>query len=106
VENERVHGRLVQRVLHRLGRLDELQATGQLDTLVKSLGRLSDKLVVLDAHARGDSVSTETVTVGPALIFDRLWRECGLADVLTDFLASRRFDSQVERDLPDGCCVA
>lgn len=97
VENERVDGRLIQRVLHRLGRLDELRASGQLDTLLKSLGRLSDKLLVLDAHARGESVTTKTVGVGPALIVERLWHECGIAQVLTDLLGARRFDFSVER---------
>lgn len=97
VENERVNGRRLQRVLHRLGRLDELQASGQLDAVVKSLGRFSDKLLVLDAHARGESVTTKTIGVGPALIFERVWRECGIAAVLTDLLGSRRFDFAVER---------
>ena len=97
VENERVEGRLVQRVLHRLGRLDELQASGQLDSLLKSLGRFSEKLLVLDAHERGASVATRTVTVGPALIFERLWRECGIADALGARLAHRRFGFSVER---------
>ncbi len=45
VENERVNGRLVQRVLHRFGRLDELRASGQIDALLRSLGRFADKLV-------------------------------------------------------------
>ena len=85
VENARAHGRVVQRVRHRLGRLDQLHASGQVDTLLKSLGRFSDKLLVLDAHARGDNIPTQTLTVGPALIVERLWRECGIADVLTDF---------------------
>jgi len=97
VENERVDGRVVQRVRHRLGRLDQLQAAGQIDTLLNSLGRFSDKLLVLDAHTRGDSISTKTLTVGPALIIDRVWRECGIAEVLGDLLASRRFDFSVER---------
>ncbi len=97
VENERVQGREVQRVRHRLGRLDQLQASGQLDGLLKSLGRFADKLLVLDAHARGESVATQTVTVGPALIVERLWRECGIAEILTALLAPRRFDFSVER---------
>jgi len=97
VENERVDGREVQRVLHRLGRLDQLQASGQLDGLLKSLGRFSEKLLVLDAHARGASVPTQSVTVGPALICERLWRECGIADVLRERLAGRRFGFSVER---------
>jgi len=97
VENERVDGRLVQRVLYRLGRLDQLQAAGQLDGLVKSLGRFSEKLLVLDAHARGESVPTQTVTIGPALILERVWRECGIADVLAERIARRRFGFSVER---------
>ena len=97
VENERVNGRPVQRVLHRLGRLDHLRASGQLDALAASLGRLSEKLLVLDAHARGASLPTKTLGIGPALIFERLWRECGIADVLTSALAARRFDFPVER---------
>ncbi|MGH8583486.1 MAG: IS1634 family transposase [Gammaproteobacteria bacterium] len=97
VENERVDGRLVQRVLYRLGRLDQLQASGQLDGVVKSLGRFSEKLLVLDAHARGESVPTQTVTIGPALILERLWRECGIADVLAERVGRRRFGFSVER---------
>jgi hypothetical protein len=97
VENERVDGRLVQRVLHRFGRLDALRASGQLDTLVQSLGRFAEKVVVLDAHARGETIPSETRTVGPGLIFDRLWRECGIHAVLQAELASRRFGFDVER---------
>jgi transposase len=97
VENERIDGRLVQRVLYRLGRLDQLQASGQLDGVVKSLGRFSEKLLVLDAHARGESIPTQTVTIGPALIFERVWRECGIADVLAERVGRRRFGFSVER---------
>jgi hypothetical protein len=97
VENERVDGRLVQRVLHRLGRLDALRASGQLDALVQSLGRFAEKIVVLDAHAKGETTRTKTATIGPGLIFDRLWRECGIQAVLRAELASRRFDFDAER---------
>ena len=45
----------MQRVLFRLGRLDELLASGQFDSLIQSLGRFSEKLSVLGAHAQGDS---------------------------------------------------
>ncbi len=97
VENQRVEGRLVQRVRHRLGRLDELRASGQLESLLKSLGRFADTLLVLDAHARGASVATQTVTVGPALIVERLWRACGIGEVLAAQLGRRRFGFSVER---------
>jgi hypothetical protein len=97
VENERVEGRIKQRVLLRLGRLDQLQASGQLDSLLVSLGRFSDKLAVLDAHARGDSVTTRTRSIGAALIFERLWAECGISAVLRDMLRDRRFEFPLER---------
>ena len=44
VDNTWVNGKVKQRVLHRLGRLDELVASGQLDSLLRSLGRFSEKL--------------------------------------------------------------
>ena len=97
VENERIDGRLVQRVLHRFGRLDELQASGEIDAILRSLGRFADKLVVLDAHAKGLTTQTSTRCVGPALIFERLWQACGIRDVLLRELAKRRFDCAVER---------
>ncbi len=61
VENERVDGRIRQRVLHRLGRLDQLVASGQLDGLLASLGRFSEKYAVLGAHLHGDSITVATV---------------------------------------------
>jgi hypothetical protein len=76
VDNVRVDGKVKQRILHRLGRLDELLASGQLDSLVQSLGRFSEKLAVLGAHTQGDSVVTHSARIGPALIFQRLcWNE-------------------------------
>ena len=90
VENERVDGRIKQRVLHRLGRLDQLQACGQLDRLLASLGRFATKLAVLGAHDRGESVTTRTRSIGAALIFERLWQETGIGAVLHDMLRERR----------------
>lgn len=40
-DNQRVDGKVKQRVLFRLVRLDELLASGQLDSLLQSLGRFS-----------------------------------------------------------------
>ena len=97
VENERVDGKIRQRVLHRLGRLDELLASGQLDALLHSLGRFSEKYAVLGAHTDGESVITRTRIIGPALIFERLWQECGVRQVLGGLLRDRHFEFSVER---------
>jgi hypothetical protein len=97
VDNQWVDGKVKQRVLHRLGRLDELLASGQLDTLIQSLGRFSEKLAVLGAQARGDSITTRSARIGPALIFERLWQACSIDKVLTALLEGRRFEFSVER---------
>ena len=97
VENERVDGHIKQRVLHRLGRLDELRASGELDRLLASLGRFSEKYAVLGAHANGESVTTRTQTIGPALIFERLWQETGIGEVVRELAAPRRFEFSLER---------
>ena len=97
VDNQWVDGKVKQRVLHRLGRLDELLANGQLDSLIQSLGRFSEKLTVLGTHARGDSITTRSAKIGPALIFQRLWQACSIDKVLTDLLKGRRFEFSIER---------
>ena len=97
VDNQWVDGKVKQRVLLRLGRLDELLSSGQLDSLIQSLGRFSEKLAVLGAQARGDSITTRSARIGPALIFQRLWQACSIDEVLTALLEGRRFEFSVER---------
>jgi len=97
VENQRVNGRIRQRVLHRLGRLDQLLASGRLDGLLSSLGRFSEKYAVLGAYRHGDSITVGTTKIGPPLIFERLWRQCGVDAVLTHLLRERQFEFAVER---------
>jgi hypothetical protein len=97
VDNEWVDGKVKQRVLFRLGRLDELLSGGKLDALIQSLGRFSEKLTILGAHARGESVAARSARIGPALIFQRLWEACSVDKVLTPLLKDRRFEFPVER---------
>ena len=97
VENVRVNGRIKQRVLQRLGRLDKLRASGRLDSLLASLGRFSEKYTVLGAHATGQSITSRTQSIGPALIFERLWAESGIAEVLGALAGERHFQFSLER---------
>jgi transposase len=97
VDNQWVDGKVKQRVLFRLGRLDQLLAAGRLDALVQSLGRFSEKLAVLGAQARGESVAARSSRIGPALIFQRLWEACSIDKVLRHLLRDRRFEFSVER---------
>ena len=97
VHNERVGRRVCQRVLVTLGRLDELQKTGQLDSLVASLAQFTDHTAVLTAYREGDLCPASTVRIGANLVFSRLWQEIGAADVLRNLLGGRQFEFPVER---------
>ena len=97
VDNQWVDGKVKQRVLFRLGRLDQLLADGRLDALVQSLGRFSEKLAVLGARSLGDSVTARSSRIGPALIFQRLWEACSIDEVLKHLLRDSRFEFSVER---------
>jgi Transposase DDE domain len=97
VENRWEDGRPRQRVLATLGRLDQLQQTGQLDSLLVSGARLAQSVLLLSAHAKGQLPTITTRRIGPALIFQRLWQETGCQRVIEQLLDGRRFECEVER---------
>ena len=97
VENFWDQGRTKQRVLATLGRLEELQDSGQLDALLASGSRLARKVLVLSAVQRGEAPVVSTRRLGAALIFERLWQETGCQAVLRELLGERRFEFAVER---------
>lgn len=97
VENRWVDGRTKQRMLKSLGRLDVLRSTGQLDALLRSGIKFSERLAVLDAHDAGRSITTKTSKIGPALIFEKLWAASGLPEILRKLLSERQFEFSVER---------
>jgi len=97
VENHWRDGRPQQTVLATLGRLDELQQRGAVESLLRSGARFADKLLVLTAHQRGELTAVRTLRLGAVLIFERLWREAGCAAVLEQLLDQRRFEFAVER---------
>jgi transposase len=96
-ENYREGPKVKQKVLCTLGRLDELSASGKVDALAQSLLRFGSRLKVLDLHRQGAVRAESDVSIGPALVFGRLWRELGIAEVINQVLADRRFEFDVER---------
>jgi hypothetical protein len=95
VENRKVKGKVVQRVISTVGRLDRLNAKGDIETLIRSMSRFSEEvLLVLSGKSE---VSAQTRSIGPALIFERLWRELGIKEVLQRTLRERLFWFDVER---------
>ncbi|MBU0753601.1 MAG: IS1634 family transposase [Planctomycetes bacterium] len=95
VENRKTNGQVRQRVVATLGRLDQLQAKGSIESLVRSLAKFSEKtLLVLSGKA---DVDADALKIGPALIFQRLWSELGLPEIFRSLLADRKFGFDVER---------
>ena len=97
VENAREGGRHVQRVIKALGRRDEVEASGLLDGLIASAARHSRRSIVLSSFYRGELAELRRASIGPDLVFGRLWAETGCRDVLASLLAGRRFGCDVER---------
>ena len=97
VENEWAGGKVRQKILHRLGRLDILQQTGKLDALMLSMQRFSQKFAVLGATQSAQAQTGQSCRIGPALIFERLWQQIGTDKVLSGLLGKRKFTFSVER---------
>jgi hypothetical protein len=97
VHNQRHNGRVRQRVLATLGRLDQLRDSGQLDGLLQSVARFTTHAAVLSAFGRQQLEVTQTRRIGPVLVFERLWQQLGVPQLLARLLHGRRFGFLVER---------
>jgi transposase len=95
VENRREGRRTVQRVMCTVGRLDQLHAKGSVESLIRSLCRYSER-VLLILSGKSD-VSALAKKIGPALIFERLWEELGIKKVIRGLVSERKFEFDVER---------
>ena len=79
VESRRDGDQVRQQVIATLGRFDELQASGQLERLVRSGARFAAKAMVLSAASNDAAIEIAVRRIGPALVFERLWEETGAA---------------------------
>jgi hypothetical protein len=94
-ESRRVRGQVRQRVIATLGRLDALEASGQLERLVRSGARFAARAMVV--MAAQDDPTAAVRRVGPALVFERLWAETGCRAVIEDLAAERKHGFALER---------
>jgi len=95
VENRKVKGKVKQRVISTIGRMDQLQAKGRVETLIRSLSRFSEKTMLI-LSGRSD-ISADALKIGPSIIFERLWKETGIQKAIKRLLIDRRFEFDVER---------
>jgi len=95
VENRRENKKTVQRVISTVGRMDRLQAKGDIENLVRSRSRFSERtLLILSGKSE---VNASAKKIGPPLIFERLWKELGIRRVIKNLLVDRKFEFDVER---------
>ena len=95
VENRKEKGKVKQRVIATVGRMDQLQDKGRIETLIRSLSRFSEKaLLIISGQS---DVHADSLTIGPVLIFQRLWEETGIQACLNYLLKGRKFGFNVER---------
>ena len=84
----------VRYVISTVGRMDRLRAKGEIENLVRSLSRFSEKtLLILSGKSE---VNSSAKKIDHPLIFERLWKEPGIKDVIKNLLAVRRLEFDVE----------
>lgn len=93
VEGKRVNGKVRQRIVANLGRLEKLQE-GKLDNLIEGLAKFSRKQWI-EAQAR-NILAKWAKDLGPALIFRRLWEKLNLDRILKELLAGGEISIDVE----------
>jgi hypothetical protein len=82
-------------VIATLGRLDALQASGQLERLVRSGARFVTQAMVLSAAQ--DDATAAVRRIGPTLVFERLWAETGCRAVIEGVAEERKHGFALER---------
>lgn len=94
VESIREGDRVRQQIVRALGRKDALAASGELDRLIASLARHSERAMILSDMEAGRIACTR---IGGPLLFGRLWDRLAIPEVLADLLDGRGFGFDVER---------
>jgi transposase len=95
VQNRREGTKTIQRVVATIGRMDQLKEKGEIENLVRSLARFSEK-VLLILSGKSD-VQATAKKIGPTLIVERLWKELGIGKIISRLLMDRKFSFDVER---------
>ncbi len=93
VQGYRENGKVRQKVIANLGRLEQLQE-GEIDNLIEHLSKFSKETWI---KSRPENLKVEwTKQWGPALVFRRLWEELSLGPQLRTFLSSTEKTSTLE----------
>ncbi|MDI6773620.1 MAG: IS1634 family transposase [bacterium] len=97
VENRWEQGRTRQHIVGSLGRLEDLQARGHLERVIRQLVEHCPGVELARAQAAGTLQVVSDKLWGPVLVFERLWEELGLKELLAAAARRRRFGFDFER---------
>jgi transposase len=97
VENRWEGNKSVQRVIATLGRFDQMKTKGEIENLARSLLRFSEKIILVLSARDNPDVQAMAKKIGPAMIFERIWKELGIGKIIRDLLKDRKFEFDVER---------
>jgi hypothetical protein len=97
VENRWDNGKVRQHVIASLGRLDDLLRSGDLEQIVRQLAEHCPTVRLVRAQAAGTLEALSDRVWGSTLVFERLWEELGLNDLLRKLSQKASFEFDFER---------
>jgi len=97
VENYRDNGKVRQRIIGSLGRRDILLENGNLERIITQLAEQCPSVRIMRAQQAGDMTVERDAVWGPVMVFDRLWEELGIKDLLKRIAKRRRITYNFER---------
>lgn len=97
VENRWEKGKVRQRVIATLGKMEDLIPSGQIDRFIESLSKFTETLTVINLHREGALLAEWSKIWGPYLIFRRIWEQLGIPEILKGVLRERNFQFDVEK---------
>ena len=106
VESRREGVQVRQQVIATLGRVEDLNESGQLERLLRSGARFAAKAIVVAALNDGTAIRADVRRIGPALVFERLWEETGCRTVTEHSRESASMGLRSNAPSSSPCCIA
>src|SRR5919205_1583550 len=97
VENTRDGARTRQRVLATLGRVEDVEADGKLEALLRSGARFCETALLISGLQGGTLETSTSLRIGAPMIFGRLWEQTGCHKVIERLAGGRGFGFAIER---------
>ncbi len=85
VENKWVNGKVRQRTVANLGRLDKVLEGDRIDKLIESISKYAKRQQIIDACKDIDALFSKEY--GPVVIFRKIWQRLGLDKIFSKYLS-------------------